>query len=60
MVDSRGLDVDIEIDGGIGPKTVGQARRAGADVFVAGSAIFHQEDPTGAVAKLREVINNEG
>ena len=60
VVDSRGLDVDIEIDGGIGPKTVGQARRAGADVFVAGSAIFHQEDPTGAVAKLREVINNEG
>ena len=60
MVDSRGLDVDIEIDGGIGPETVGQARRAGADVFVAGSAIFRQEDPMGGVAKLREAINNEG
>lgn len=60
VVDSRGLDVDIEIDGGIGPETVGQARRAGADVFVAGSAIFRQTDPVGAVATLREVIDNEG
>lgn len=60
LVDSRGLDVDIEIDGGIDPTTVGQARRAGADVFVAGSAIFRQPDPVAAAATLREVIENEG
>ena len=60
VIDSRGLDVDIEIDGGVGPETVGRARRAGADVFVAGSAIFRQPDPARAVATLREVINSEG
>ena len=60
VIDSRGLEVDIEIDGGVGPETVGRARRAGADVFVAGSAIFRQPDPAGTVATLREVINSEG
>ena len=59
VIDSRGLDVDIEIDGGIGPETIGRARQAGADVFVAGSAIFRQADPAGAVAALRGVIDNE-
>ena len=47
VVDSRGLDVDIEIDGGIGPDTIGAARAAGADVFVAGSAIFRQDRSLG-------------
>ena len=60
VIDSRGLDVDIEIDGGIGPETIGRARQAGVDVFVAGSAIFRQPDPAGAVAALREMIDNEG
>ena len=60
VIDSRGLRVDIEIDGGIGPQTIGLARRAGADVFVAGSAIFRQPDPKGAVAELRRVLNDEG
>ncbi len=59
VIDSRGLDVDIEIDGGIGQDTIGRARRAGADVFVAGSAIFRQADPVGAVAGLRSVLDNE-
>jgi len=36
----RSLDVDIEVDGGIGPETVGRAASAGANVFVAGSAVF--------------------
>jgi len=60
VIDSRGLDVDVEIDGGIGPDTIGRARQAGVDVFVVGSAIFRQPDPAGAVAALREVIDNEG
>ncbi|HEY5727856.1 MAG TPA: ribulose-phosphate 3-epimerase [Acidimicrobiia bacterium] len=52
-LDERALEVDIEIDGGIGPDTVGAARRAGASVFVAGSAIFGAADPVAAVKELR-------
>ena len=53
-IDNRGLDADLEIDGGIGPETIGAARRAGADLFVAGTAIFDRPDPVGAIAGLRE------
>ena len=55
IIDERDLDVDIEVDGGIGPGTISAAATAGADVFVAGSALFR--DPDGlehAVADLRE------
>ncbi|MYF26761.1 MAG: ribulose-phosphate 3-epimerase [Acidimicrobiia bacterium] len=52
-IDRRGLKVDIEIDGGIGPATIGFARAAGANVFVAGTAIFRQPDPIQAIANLR-------
>lgn len=43
ILDERGLDVDIEIDGGIAPSTIGAATRAGANVFVVGSAMFRDE-----------------
>ena len=54
LLDARGLDVDVEVDGGIGPDTVAGAAAAGANVLVAGSALF--KDPNGlaaAVADLR-------
>ena len=41
MIDKRGLTIDVEVDGGINAETVGAVARAGADVFVAGSAVFH-------------------
>ena len=41
MIDERGLAVDVEVDGGINAETIGAAAHAGADVFVAGSAVFH-------------------
>lgn len=53
FVDLRGLATDIEIDGGIGMDTIGAARRAGVDIFVAGSAVFGAADPAAAVALLR-------
>jgi ribulose-phosphate 3-epimerase len=59
FVDVRGLDTDIEIDGGIGPETIGRARAAGADVFVAGSAIFGVPDPVAAVAALRDRLSRK-
>ena len=39
-IDRRGLDIELEVDGGIGPATIGGAARAGARVFCAGSALF--------------------
>ncbi len=57
-VDSHGLSADIQIDGGITPETAGSARRAGADVFVAGTAIFRSPDPVAAVAELRAAIGS--
>ena len=54
-ITDRGLDVDVEIDGGISSTTISQATSAGANVFVAGSAIFkHPDGPTTAIAELRE------
>ena len=52
-IDERGLDVALEVDGGISEQTIGAAARAGADVFVAGTAIFGTSDYSGAIAALR-------
>jgi len=55
MVTERGLDVDIEVDGGIAPATIGAITTAGANVFVAGNAVF--KAPGGlaaAIADLRD------
>ena len=55
LIVARGLDIDIEVDGGIGPDTIAGATAAGANVLVAGSALYR--DPLGlshAVADLRE------
>jgi ribulose-phosphate 3-epimerase len=50
-----GLDVDVEVDGGIGPDTVAGAVAAGANVLVAGSALFRDpEGLTHAVTELRK------
>ncbi len=46
----------IEVDGGIAPETARQARVAGAEVFVAGHAIFRQSDPRAALGGLRRAI----
>jgi ribulose-phosphate 3-epimerase len=54
LVVDAGLDVDVEVDGGVGPRTVAGAAAAGANVLVAGTALFR--DPDGldhAVADLR-------
>ena len=51
--DRRGLSTDIEVDGGIDLKTIGKTVRAGANVFVAGSALFGKPDYAAAVRDLR-------
>jgi ribulose-phosphate 3-epimerase len=49
-LDQRGLDAELEVDGGIKPENAGRVASAGASVLVAGSAIY--EDPDGPVAAL--------
>ena len=51
--EKRGLDTDIQVDGGITDKTLPLALNAGANVFVAGSFIFGAEDKKQAIALLR-------
>ncbi|MBK7815475.1 MAG: ribulose-phosphate 3-epimerase [Rhodocyclaceae bacterium] len=48
MIDERGLNVELEIDGGVGPANIAEVARAGVDTFVAGSAVFgkrNEADP---------------
>lgn len=59
LVDSAGIRADIEIDGGITPETARQARDAGANVFVAGTAIFGSADPVAAVERLRTAVDGK-
>lgn len=49
------LDIAIEIDGGISRSTISAAAQAGAEIFVAGSAIFNSDDYSSTIAELREL-----
>lgn len=52
-------DILLQVDGGISDSTIGTAAKAGADCFVAGSAVYKSEDPALMVAKLRALANAE-
>lgn len=54
MIDERNLDTRIEIDGGIDLQNIATVVAAGAEIIVAGSAIFGAADPAAAVEGLRE------
>lgn len=54
MIDARGLATKIEIDGGIDASNIGDIAAAGANIVVAGSAIFSDGDPSAAVSHLIE------
>lgn len=60
-VRDRYPDLNIEVDGGVGPKTIGQVADAGANVIVAGSAVFGValEEREGLVRGLREVLEGK-
>ena len=55
-VRERYPEMPIEVDGGLSEKTVDQAADAGANVIVAGSAVFGAKDPADVVRKLREAV----
>lgn len=54
MISDRGLNVHIEVDGGVGPENVAEVVRRGAEWIVAGSAVFGQGDPEQATRALRQ------
>ena len=52
-IDRRGLQVELEVDGGVKPDNIGTIAAAGADVFVAGSAVFNTADYAATISLLR-------
>ena len=55
LIDRTGKDIWLQVDGGVSPRTIARAARAGADPFVAGSAVYRAEAPDEAVQRLREL-----
>ncbi|WP_277065814.1 ribulose-phosphate 3-epimerase [Propionibacterium acidifaciens] len=54
IVAATGQDIWIQVDGGVSIETIGRCAEAGADVFVAGTAVFRADDPDAMVRELRE------
>jgi len=54
-IDELDADIWIQVDGGVTRETIGRAASAGANVFVAGSAVYRSEDPASEIASLREL-----
>ena len=55
-IDASGRDVWLEVDGGVKADNIEAIARAGADTFVAGSAIFGAKDRAGAIRAMRESL----
>jgi ribulose-phosphate 3-epimerase len=60
LIDASGYDIRLEVDGGVGINNIGEIAAAGADTFVAGSAIFSQPDYAAVISKLRSELANVG
>lgn len=54
IIKERGLNIDIEIDGGITAETIVPCAKAGANIFVAGSAIYGKKDRTAALQEIKQ------
>ena len=53
LIDASGADIWLQIDGGVSADTIERAAEAGADTFVAGSAVYRSDDPDQVVTSLR-------
>lgn len=60
IIDESGLDIRLEIDGGVKVDNIGDIAAAGADTFVAGSAIFGSEDYATTIAAMKAEIEKAG
>jgi ribulose-phosphate 3-epimerase len=57
LIRRHGGSIWLQVDGGVDDETIGRCAEAGADMFVAGSAVFGATDPTAAVTELRRIAN---
>ena len=57
MIDASGRPIRLEIDGGVKPDNIGEIAQAGADTFVAGSAIFGKPDYAAVVAAMKQAVD---
>jgi ribulose-phosphate 3-epimerase len=53
LITRHGLTLGLQVDGGVSTQTIARCAEAGAEVFVAGSAVYGADDPSQAVAGLR-------
>jgi ribulose-phosphate 3-epimerase len=56
LIDASGLDIRLEIDGGVKIDNIAEIAEAGADTYVAGSAIFNSDDYAATIAEMRQQI----
>lgn len=54
LIDSKGLTVDLQVDGGVGPDNVSRVVESGANILVAGSAIFNSKDIPATIKLMKE------
>ena len=57
MIDRSGRDIRLEVDGGVKVDNIAEIARAGADTFVAGSAIFGQADYAAVIAAMKQAVS---
>lgn len=57
LIDKTDADIWLQVDGGVSSETIGRCAEAGADAFVAGSAVFGADDPDAMVASLRRTAD---
>lgn len=57
QIDQLGTDIWIQVDGGVSQSTIASCVNAGADIFVAGSAVYRADDPAQMISHLRELAN---
>ena len=58
MIEDRGLEVGIEVDGGVSPVTIKDVAGAGANIFVAGSAVFGQQDYAKEIMEMKDICQS--
>jgi len=59
IIDKEGYITLIEVDGGVKLENAAKVIKAGADILVAGSAVYHSEDPVGVIQKLKAIKNGQ-
>lgn len=57
-IEDSGVPIALQVDGGVAPDTIERAAEAGANVFVAGSAVYSADDPAKAIDELRAMARN--